>query len=97
RRHTRFSRDWSSDVCSSDLHDKVLAIVSHLPHIIAYNIVGTADDLETVTESEVIKYSASGFRDFTRLAASDPTMWRDVCLHNKRSEERRVGKGSRSR
>ncbi len=64
-------------------HDKVLAIVSHLPHIIAYNIVGTADDLEAVTESEVIKYSASGFRDFTRLAASDPTMWRDVCLHNK--------------
>ncbi len=64
-------------------HDKVLAIVSHLPHIIAYNIVGTADDLETVTQSEVIKYSASGFRDFTRLAASDPTMWRDVCLHNR--------------
>ncbi|MCJ9750902.1 prephenate/arogenate dehydrogenase family protein [Neorhizobium sp. BETTINA12A] len=64
-------------------HDKVLAIVSHLPHIIAYNIVGTADDLETVTDAEVIKYSASGFRDFTRLAASDPTMWRDVCLHNK--------------
>ncbi|MCO6188163.1 prephenate/arogenate dehydrogenase family protein [Rhizobium sp. L1K21] len=64
-------------------HDKVLAIVSHVPHIIAYNIVGTAADLETVTESEVIKYSASGFRDFTRLAASDPTMWRDVCLHNK--------------
>ena len=63
-------------------HDRVLAIVSHLPHIIAYNIVGTADDLETVTEGEVIKYSASGFRDFTRLAASDPTMWRDVCLHN---------------
>ncbi len=64
-------------------HDKVLAIVSHLPHLIAYNIVGTAYDLETVTASEVIKYSASGFRDFTRLAASDPTMWRDVCLHNK--------------
>jgi len=64
-------------------HDMVLAIVSHLPHIIAYNIVGTADDLETVTKSEVIKYSASGFRDFTRLAASDPTMWRDVCLYNK--------------
>lgn len=64
-------------------HDMVLAIVSHLPHIIAYNIVGTADDLEMVTESEVIKYSASGFRDFTRLAASDPTMWRDVCLHNR--------------
>jgi cyclohexadieny/prephenate dehydrogenase len=66
-----------------DHHDRVLAIVSHLPHIIAYNIVGTADDLETVTKSEVIKYSASGFRDFTRLAASDPVMWRDVCLHNK--------------
>ncbi|MCY6383631.1 prephenate/arogenate dehydrogenase family protein [Hoeflea prorocentri] len=64
-------------------HDMVLAIVSHLPHIIAYNIVGTANDFETVSKSEVIKYSASGFRDFTRLAASDPTMWRDVCLHNK--------------
>ncbi|MBN9673290.1 prephenate/arogenate dehydrogenase family protein [Roseibium aggregatum] len=76
--------------CGSDVdlmepkhHDLVLAIVSHLPHLIAYNIVGTADDLETVTKSEVIKYSASGFRDFTRLAASDPTMWRDVCLSNK--------------
>jgi cyclohexadieny/prephenate dehydrogenase len=64
-------------------HDRVLAIVSHLPHLIAYNIVGTADDLEFVTESQVIKYSATGFRDFTRLAASDPEMWRDVCLHNK--------------
>ncbi|MBA5778673.1 prephenate/arogenate dehydrogenase family protein [Stappia sp. F7233] len=71
------------DTMDADHHDLVLAIVSHLPHIIAYNIVGTADDLETVTKSEVIKYSASGFRDFTRLAASDPTMWRDVCLHNK--------------
>ena len=71
------------DEMDTEHHDKVLAIVSHLPHIIAYNIVGTADDLETVTKSEVIKYSASGFRDFTRLAASDPTMWRDVCLHNK--------------
>lgn len=71
------------DVMDAEHHDKVLAIVSHLPHIIAYNIVGTADDLETVTKSEVIKYSASGFRDFTRLAASDPTMWRDVCLYNK--------------
>ncbi|MDP3314739.1 MAG: prephenate/arogenate dehydrogenase family protein [Devosia sp.] len=71
------------DTMDPDHHDKVLAIVSHLPHIIAYNIVGTADDLEAVTKSEVIKYSASGFRDFTRLAASDPTMWRDVCLHNK--------------
>ncbi len=71
------------DVMDPNHHDMVLAIVSHLPHIIAYNIVGTADDLETVTKSEVIKYSASGFRDFTRLAASDPTMWRDVCLHNR--------------
>jgi cyclohexadieny/prephenate dehydrogenase len=71
------------DTMDPQHHDMVLAIVSHLPHIIAYNIVGTADDLETVTKSEVIKYSASGFRDFTRLAASDPTMWRDVCLHNK--------------
>ena len=71
------------DTMDPDHHDMVLAIVSHLPHIIAYNIVGTADDLQQVTKSEVIKYSASGFRDFTRLAASDPTMWRDVCLHNK--------------
>src|SRR5690606_3783691 len=71
------------DVMDAEHHDRVLAIVSHLPHIIAYNIVGTADDLETVTKSEVIKYSASGFRDFTRLAASDPTMWRDVCLANR--------------
>ena len=71
------------DVMEPRHHDLVLAIVSHLPHIIAYNIVGTASDLETVTQSEVIKYSASGFRDFTRLAASDPTMWRDVCLNNK--------------
>jgi cyclohexadieny/prephenate dehydrogenase len=71
------------DTMDPDHHDLVLAIVSHLPHIIAYNIVGTADDLESVTKSEVIKYSASGFRDFTRLAASDPTMWRDVCLANR--------------
>jgi cyclohexadieny/prephenate dehydrogenase len=71
------------DTMDPEHHDMVLAIVSHLPHIIAYNIVGTADDLEAVTKTEVIKYSASGFRDFTRLAASDPTMWRDVCLHNK--------------
>ncbi len=71
------------DTMDPEHHDMVLAIVSHLPHIIAYNIVGTADDLQNVTKSEVIKYSASGFRDFTRLAASDPTMWRDVCLHNK--------------
>ena len=80
-----FWRRCGSNIDTMDAahHDMTLAIVSHLPHIIAYNIVGTADDLETVTKSEVIKYSASGFRDFTRLAASDPTMWRDVCLHNK--------------
>jgi cyclohexadieny/prephenate dehydrogenase len=64
-------------------HDRVLAVTSHLPHLIAYTIVGTASDLEEVTQSEVIKYSAGGFRDFTRIAASDPTMWRDVFLHNK--------------
>ncbi|WP_455480686.1 prephenate/arogenate dehydrogenase family protein [Bartonella sp. B12(2025)] len=64
-------------------HDLVLAVVSHLPHLIAYNMVGTASDLEKVTNSEVISYSASGFRDFTRLASSDPVMWRDICLHNK--------------
>jgi cyclohexadieny/prephenate dehydrogenase len=64
-------------------HDLVLAVTSHLPHLIAYTIVGTASDLENVTQSEVIKYSAGGFRDFTRIAASDPTMWRDVFLSNK--------------
>ena len=64
-------------------HDLVLAITSHVPHLIAYNIVGTAADLEAVTQSEVIKFSAGGFRDFTRIAASDPTMWRDVFLTNK--------------
>jgi cyclohexadieny/prephenate dehydrogenase len=71
------------DVMDSSHHDLVLAITSHLPHLIAYNIVGTAHDLEKVTEGEVIKYSASGFRDFTRIAASDPTMWRDVFLNNR--------------
>ncbi len=64
-------------------HDLVLAITSHVPHLIAYNIVATAADLEAVTSSEVIKYSAGGFRDFTRIAASDPVMWRDVFLNNK--------------
>lgn len=64
-------------------HDLVLAITSHVPHLIAYNIVGTAADLETVTQSEVIKFSAGGFRDFTRIASSDPTMWRDIFLNNK--------------
>jgi cyclohexadieny/prephenate dehydrogenase len=71
------------DVMDPKHHDLVLAVTSHLPHLIAYNIVGTAADLETVTEGEVIKYSASGFRDFTRIAASDPTMWRDVFLNNR--------------
>ncbi|MCC6920153.1 MAG: prephenate/arogenate dehydrogenase family protein [Alphaproteobacteria bacterium] len=64
-------------------HDLVLGITSHVPHLIAYNIVGTAADLENVTQSEVIKFSAGGFRDFTRIAASDPTMWRDVFLNNR--------------
>lgn len=66
-----------------DHHDLVLAVTSHTPHLIAYTMVGVADDLRRVSESEVIKYSASGFRDFTRIAASDPTMWRDVFLNNK--------------
>jgi cyclohexadieny/prephenate dehydrogenase len=64
-------------------HDLVLAVTSHLPHLIAYNIVGTAADLEEVTRAEVMKYSAGGFRDFTRIAASDPTMWRDIFIANK--------------
>ena len=64
-------------------HDLVLAVTSHVPHLIAYSIVGTASDLEGVTQGEVIKYSAGGFRDFTRIAASDPTMWRDVFLNNR--------------
>ncbi len=71
------------DIMTPEHHDLVLAITSHVPHLIAYNIVGTAADLETVTQSEVMKYSAGGFRDFTRIAASDPTMWRDVFLHNR--------------
>ena len=71
------------EVMSAQHHDLVLAITSHVPHLIAYNIVGTAADMEEVTQSEVIKFSAGGFRDFTRIAASDPTMWRDVFLHNK--------------
>jgi len=71
------------DTMAADHHDLVLAITSHLPHLIAYTIVGTADELQTVTRSEVLKFSAGGFRDFTRIAASDPTMWRDVFLANK--------------
>ena len=71
------------EVMTADHHDLVLAVTSHLPHLIAYTIVGTADELEDVTRSEVLKFSAGGFRDFTRIAASDPTMWRDVFLSNK--------------
>lgn len=89
------------EACGSDVeimdpkhHDLVLAITSHLPHLIAYNIVGTADDLETDTRSEVIKFSASGFRDFTRIAASDPTMWRDVFIHNKEAVIETLGRFS---
>ena len=71
------------EIMTPEHHDLVLAITSHVPHLIAYNIVGTAADLEEVTRSEVIKFSAGGFRDFTRIAASDPTMWRDVFLYNR--------------
>ncbi|WP_157216533.1 prephenate/arogenate dehydrogenase family protein [Flavisphingomonas formosensis] len=84
----RVSAFWEALGAKVDLmeprhHDLVLAVTSHLPHLIAYTIVGTASDMEEVTRSEVIKYSAGGFRDFTRIAASDPTMWRDVFLANK--------------
>ncbi|MET0667968.1 MAG: prephenate/arogenate dehydrogenase family protein [Methyloceanibacter sp.] len=71
------------EIMSPEHHDIVLAITSHVPHLIAYNIVGTATDMEQVTQSEVVKFSAGGFRDFTRIAASDPVMWRDVFLNNK--------------
>ena len=72
-----------TDEMDADHHDLVLAVTSHAPHLIAYTMVGVADDLRRVTDSEVIQYSAAGFRDFTRIAASDPTMWRDVFLANK--------------
>jgi len=71
------------EIMTPEHHDRVLAVTSHIPHLIAYTICGTASELETVTGSEVIKFCAAGFRDFTRIAASDPTMWRDVFLHNK--------------
>jgi cyclohexadieny/prephenate dehydrogenase len=85
---TRLVQFWEAlgahvELMSPQHHDLVLAVTSHVPHLIAYTIVGTASDLEQVTQSEVIKYSAGGFRDFTRIAASDPTMWRDVFLSNK--------------
>jgi cyclohexadieny/prephenate dehydrogenase len=84
----RLARFWTAfganvEIMSAEHHDLVLAVTSHVPHLIAYTIVGTAFDLRLVTESEILKYSASGFRDFTRIAASDPTMWRDIFLHNK--------------
>lgn len=84
----RLTRLWRAlgsnvDTMEPDHHDRVLAVTSHAPHLIAYTMVGVADDLRRVTDSEVIKYSAAGFRDFTRIAASDPVMWRDVFLNNK--------------
>jgi len=80
------------EVMQADHHDLVLAITSHVPHLIAYNIVGTAADLEEVTQSEVIKFSAGGFRDFTRIAASDPTMWRDIFLNNREAVLETLGR-----
>jgi cyclohexadieny/prephenate dehydrogenase len=80
------------EVMSPEHHDMVLAITSHLPHLIAYNIVNTAAHLERVTDTEVIKFSAGGFRDFTRIAASDPTMWRDVFLNNKEAVLEMLGR-----
>jgi cyclohexadieny/prephenate dehydrogenase len=75
-----------------DHHDLVLAMTSHLPHLIAYNTVATAGDVETVTQSEIIKFSAAGFRDFTRIAASDPTMWRDIFLNNREAVLEMLGR-----
>ncbi len=82
------------EIMKAEHHDLVLAITSHVPHLIAYNIVGTASDLEKVTEKEVVKFSAGGFRDFTRIAASDPTMWRDVFLNNKQAVLEMLGRFS---
>jgi cyclohexadieny/prephenate dehydrogenase len=80
------------DIIAPDHHDLVLAVTSHLPHLIAFNIVNTAAHLERVTDSEVIKFSAGGFRDFTRIAGSDPTMWRDVFLNNKEAVIEMLGR-----
>ncbi len=82
------------EIMDAKHHDLVLAVTSHIPHLIAYTIVGTASDLEDVTRSEVIKYSAGGFRDFTRIAASDPVMWRDVFLNNKSAVLEMLGRFS---
>jgi cyclohexadieny/prephenate dehydrogenase len=96
---TRLAAFWQGaganvEFMSAAHHDLVLAITSHVPHLIAYNIVGTAAHLEEVTQSEVIKFSAGGFRDFTRIAASDPTMWRDVFLNNKEAVLEMLGRFS---
>ena len=96
---TRLKNFWHAcgsevDLMTPEHHDLVLAITSHLPHLIAYNTVATAADLEEVTDSEVIKYSAGGFRDFTRIAASDPTMWRDVFLNNREAVLEMLGRFS---
>jgi cyclohexadieny/prephenate dehydrogenase len=80
------------EIMTAERHDLVLAITSHVPHLIAYTIVGTAEDLQTVTRSEVMKFSAGGFRDFTRIAASDPTMWRDVFLANREAVLEMLGR-----
>jgi cyclohexadieny/prephenate dehydrogenase len=93
----RLSDFWAAlganvEIMDADHHDMVLAITSHVPHLIAYNIVGTAAHLGEVTQSEVTKFSAGGFRDFTRIAASDPTMWRDVFLHNKEAVLEMLGR-----
>jgi cyclohexadieny/prephenate dehydrogenase len=93
----RLSAFWSAlgarvEIMDAAQHDRILAITSHLPHLIAYNIVATAADLESVTESDVVKYSAGGFRDFTRIAASDPVMWRDVFLTNREAVLEMLGR-----
>ncbi len=95
----RLSAFWQAcgsnvEIMEADHHDMVLAITSHVPHLIAYNIVNTARHLERVTDTEVIKFSAGGFRDFTRIAASDPVMWRDVFLNNKEAVLERLGRFS---
>jgi cyclohexadieny/prephenate dehydrogenase len=95
----RLRRLWEAmgsqvELMNAEHHDLVLAITSHVPHLIAYNIVNTAAHLERVTDSEVIKFSAGGFRDFTRIAASDPTMWRDVFLNNKEAVLEMLGRFS---
>ncbi|WP_116131468.1 prephenate/arogenate dehydrogenase family protein [Tropicimonas sp. IMCC34043] len=93
----RLTRFWEGmgahvEVMEPEHHDLVLMVTSHAPHLIAYTMVGVADDLRRVTDSEVIKYSAAGFRDFTRIAASDPTMWRDVFLNNREATMEILGR-----